>query len=57
MEKLNTKFKMDNSKSKTILESYKVGDILLVKKKKFWSLKQYPKVNGGIVVISHLPEI
>ena len=39
-------------KSKTILESYKVGDILLVKKEKnFWSLKQYPKVNGGIVVI------
>ncbi len=39
-------------KSKTILESYQVGDILLVKKEKnFWSLKQYPKVNGGIVVI------
>ena len=39
-------------KKKTIEDVHKVGDIFFVKKKKnFWLLKQYPKVNGGIVVL------
>ncbi len=40
-------------KNKTISEKIKVGDVIFVKKvKKKWKLKQYPKVNGGIVVIN-----
>ncbi len=39
-------------KKKTIGDKFKVGDIILVKKENNkWSLKQYPKVNGGIVAI------
>ena len=39
-------------KNKLIKDIHKVGDIIFVKKEKnFWSLKQYPKVNGGIVVL------
>ena len=39
-------------KKKTISESFKIGDIILIKKENnSWKLKQYPKVNGGIVVI------
>ena len=39
-------------KTKTINDKFKVGDIIFVKKEKDnWSLKQYPKVNGGIVVL------
>ena len=38
--------------NKNINETYRVGDILFVKKEKgLWKIKQYPKVNGGIVVI------
>ena len=37
---------------KTISIVFKVGDIIFVKKEKnIWQLKQYPKVNGGIVVL------
>ena len=37
---------------KNIFEIFDVGDIIFVKKEKdIWKLKQYPKVNGGIVVI------
>ncbi|RPG99771.1 MAG: PBP1A family penicillin-binding protein [Candidatus Pelagibacter sp. TMED153] len=37
---------------KTILDRFSVGDIIFVKKENnYWNLKQYPKVNGGIVVI------
>ena len=37
---------------KTIFDRFNVGDIIFVKEKdNIWSLKQYPKVNGGIVVI------
>jgi len=37
---------------KTIPDRFKVGDIIFVKKEKnIWQLKQYPKVNGGIVVL------
>ncbi len=40
-------------KKKTIKDTFKIGDIIFVKKEnKFWSLKQYPKVNGGIVVLN-----
>ena len=37
---------------KNILDSFNVGDIIFVKNEKnIWKLKQYPEVNGGIVVI------
>ena len=37
---------------KTIQETHKIGDIFFVKKENnIWKIKQYPKVNGGIVVI------
>ena len=40
-----------HTKNKLISEVHKIGDIIFVKKKKnFWKLKQYPKVNGGIVI-------
>ena len=39
-------------KNKTIFDKHKLGDIIFVKKENnYWSLKQYPKVNGGIVVM------
>jgi len=39
-------------KNKNIFDKFNVGDIIFVKKKnKIWNLKQYPKVNGGIVAI------
>ncbi len=39
-------------KKKSIKDVHKVGDIIFVKKEKnFWKLKQYPKVNGGIIVL------
>ena len=37
---------------KNILDKFEVGDIIFVKKENgLWKLKQYPKVNGGIVVL------
>ena len=40
------------SKKKSIPEIHKIGDVIFVKKEKnIWSLKQYPKVNGGIVIL------
>ena len=39
-------------KKKTIQDKYKIGDIIFVKKEKnSWLLKQYPRVNGGIVAL------
>ena len=39
-------------RKKSILDVHKVGDIIFVKKENnFWLLKQYPKVNGGIVAL------
>jgi penicillin-binding protein 1A len=39
-------------KNKTINDIHKIGDIIFIKKENnFWKLKQYPKVNGGIVVL------
>ena len=43
---------MDYYQKKKINDRHKLGDIIFVKKEKnYWSLKQYPKVNGGIIVI------
>ena len=40
------------TKNKTISNIHKLGDILFVKKEKnLWKIKQYPKVNGGIIVL------
>ena len=39
-------------KKKLIQEVHKIGDIIFIKKNKnSWSLKQYPKVNGGIIAL------
>ena len=39
-------------RKKPVSDKFKIGDIILVKKEKnYWDLKQYPKVNGGIVVL------
>ena len=39
-------------KNKFIKDRYNLGDIIFVKKENGkWNLKQYPKVNGGIVVL------
>ena len=39
-------------KNKSIKDIHKIGDIIFVKKENNnWLLKQYPKVNGGIVVL------
>ena len=39
-------------KKKLISDVHKIGDIIFVKKENnFWLLKQYPKVNGGIVIL------
>ena len=41
------------SNKKTISDIFKIGDVIFVKKQNNkWNLKQYPKVNGGIVVIN-----
>tara|TARA_X000001036_G_scaffold143327_1_gene136175 strand:+ start:2153 stop:4501 length:2349 start_codon:yes stop_codon:yes gene_type:complete len=38
---------------KTIFNAFNIGDIIFVKKENnIWNLKQYPRVNGGIVVIN-----
>ncbi len=40
------------SQNKSIKDIHKIGDIVFIKKENnFWVLKQYPKVNGGIVVL------
>ncbi|MDC0545033.1 PBP1A family penicillin-binding protein [Pelagibacteraceae bacterium] len=40
------------SKNKSISDKYSIGDIIFIKKENnSWLLKQYPKVNGGIVVL------
>ena len=39
-------------KKKKIEEVYDIGDIIFVKKENnMWKVKQYPKVNGGIIVL------
>ncbi len=52
-EEINlSNLKWSLTKKKSIQERFKIGDIIFVKKENnFWNLKQYPKVNGGIVVL------
>ena len=46
------KIKWSIPNKKQITDRHKIGDIIFVKKEdNSWNLKQYPKVNGGIVVI------
>ncbi len=46
------KIKWSIPKKKLIKDVHKVGDIIFVKKvQNTWELKQYPKVNGGIVIL------
>ena len=43
---------MVNQEKKSVKDVHKIGDIIFVKKENnSWILKQYPKVNGGIVVL------
>jgi len=39
--------------NKSILEIFSIGDLIFVKKKSenYWDLKQYPKINGGIIAL------
>ena len=47
-----TNLKWTIPKSKNIEDVHKIGDILFIKNENNkWLLKQYPKVNGGIVVL------
>jgi len=54
--KLEKKISVNNLKwaiKKDIDKSFSVGDLVFVKKNyNFWELKQYPKVNGSIVVLN-----
>ena len=54
--KLEKKISVNNLKwaiKKNIDKSFSVGDLVFVKKNyNFWELKQYPKVNGSIVVLN-----
>ena len=34
---------------KKITDKHQLGDVIFVKKKNIWKLKQYPKVNGAII--------
>tara|TARA_A100001011_G_scaffold394109_2_gene485685 strand:- start:404 stop:2764 length:2361 start_codon:yes stop_codon:yes gene_type:complete len=46
-------FKWTIPKKKLAKDVHNVGDIIFVKKEKnFWLIKQYPKVNGGIVILN-----
>jgi len=48
----SNKIKWTIPNKKIISDSFSVGDIIFVKKENnYWNLKQYPKVNGGIVAI------
>ena len=45
-------FKWSIPKGKSVKDKHNLGDIIYVKKENNeWLLKQYPKVNGGIVVL------
>ena len=49
---LSTNIRWILRQNKSLDDLFEVGDILFVKKEKnFWKIKQYPKVNGGIVVL------
>ena len=50
LSKNNVKWTL--AKNQLISTKYKIGDIIFVKRENnYWSLKQYPKVNGGIVIL------
>ncbi len=50
IKKKNIKWTIPNNK--TTKDIHEIGDIFFVKKKSnIWLLKQYPKVNGGIVIL------
>ena len=53
-EKINIKnMKWALSGNKIISKVFKLGDIIFVtKEKNVWKLKQFPKVNGGIIVLN-----
>ena len=45
-------FKWTIPNKKTLQDIHEIGDIIFVKKQNtLWQLKQYPKVNGGIVIL------
>ena len=45
-------FKWTIPNKRTLLDIHEIGDIIFVKKQNTsWQLKQYPKVNGGIVIL------
>ncbi len=47
------KVKWTIPKNKSIKNVHKIGDIIFIKKENnFWLIKQYPRVNGGIVVLN-----
>ena len=49
---ISQKLKWSIPKKKKISDQFKIGDIVFVKKEKdYWNLKQYPKVNGGIIAL------
>ena len=49
---LSKNLKWTTRNKKTIKEIHKIGDIIFVKRTNdTWRLKQYPKVNGGIVIL------
>ena len=43
---------MDYLAKKSIQDIHNIGDIFFVAKNNNWEIKQYPKVNGGIVVMN-----
>tara|TARA_B100000963_G_scaffold348135_1_gene355299 strand:+ start:20596 stop:22944 length:2349 start_codon:yes stop_codon:yes gene_type:complete len=50
IEKQKIKWVLKNKQS--ITDRFKTGDIIFVKKEnQYWNLKQYPRVNGGIVAL------
>ncbi len=51
-ELLQQSFKWSIPKKKTLKDIHEIGDIIFVKRdENIWLLKQYPKVNGGIVIL------
>tara|TARA_Y100000768_G_scaffold111526_1_gene82128 strand:- start:9981 stop:12344 length:2364 start_codon:yes stop_codon:yes gene_type:complete len=47
------KVKWTIPKNKSIKDVHKIGDVIFIKKENnFWLIKQYPRVNGGIVVLN-----
>ncbi len=49
---LKQNIKWTTPKKKSIQDIHKIGDIIFIKKESnHWYLKQYPKVNGGIVIL------